>query len=299
MATLRLAIILIICLIFTVWSAFGGLVPIEEVFEPGGSFDPNKFGKVAVVQWAPVATTPLGVTPAVAENFKVENRKALEVYIREAAAKGARLIITSEFAVVGYPDIPELPSEEDNFRNRQDIEPYVEPVPGPSTQYFGDLARELGIYLHVGFAEVEPETEHYYNTIVVLNPEGMIVARYRKINLYHLEQSFLEPGKDPVTYEGIFGKVGITVCSDIYSARPMDQYKQAGVHAVALSTSWAQWNTGMANFQRGARWINGYVLAANQPYFPDSGVINPDGSLQSHIRQTLRGIAYGYLPYIN
>jgi hypothetical protein len=40
-----------------------------------------------------------------------------------------------------------------------------------------------------------------------------------------------------------------------------------------------------------------YMLAANQQYFPDSGVINPDGTAQSHIRQT-NGLAYGYLPVL-
>jgi hypothetical protein len=51
----------------------------------------------------------------------------------------------------------------------------------------------------------------------------------------------------------------------------------------------------MSAFQSGARRVGAYVLAANQHYFPDSGVINRDGTKQSHIRQT-KGIAYGYLP---
>ena len=53
----------------------------------------------------------------------------------------------------------------------------------------------------------------------------------------------------------------------------------------------------MDYFTRSAKSYELYILAANQIYFPDSGVINPDGSKQSHIRQS-EAIAYGYLPRV-
>ena len=277
-------------------SAFAQLKPIKEVFEPTQTFDPETHGKVAVVQWAPFADTPLGVTKEKAEAYKQENREQLEAYIREAAAKGAELVLTPEFAIVGYPDIPELPSEEDEFRNREDIEPYVETAPGPSTKYFSKLAKELKVAIHIGFAEVEKASDRYFNTVVAIDASGKIVAKYRKINLYEGENQFLSPGTEPVVYEGPFGKVGMAICADIYSSVPMKSYASKKVNMVALSTSWAQWNSGMDNFKRAARSGSFFVLASNQRYFPDSGVINPDGTTQSHIRQS-NGLAYGFLPY--
>lgn len=101
-------------------------------------------------------------------------------------------------------------------------------------------------------------------------------------------------GTEPVTYSSTFGKVGIVICSDIYSSFPMNDYMKTGLGVLALSTSWAQYNTDMSAFEAGAKWVNAHVLAANQMYFPDSGVINPDGTHQSHIRQS-SGLAYGYL----
>lgn len=269
--------------------------PIQEIFEPAGKYDPKVYGKVAVVQWAPFTPTPVGVSVAEAEAFKQSNRDALEGYIREAAANGAEMVITPEFAVVDYPDIPELPAEEDEYRNREDIRPYVETVPGPSTRFFGKLARELRIYLHVGFAEVDPETDAYYNTVVALNPQGQVVAKYRKINLYEGEKEFLFPGTSISYYESPFGRVGLIICADVYSVRPMNDLKLAKAKVLALSTSWAQANTGMDFFRRGAINNRAYVLAANQNYFPDSGVLDPNGANQSHIRQS-DGVAYGYLP---
>jgi len=271
--------------------------PITEVFAPAIVAD-AKSVKVAVVQWAPVLPTPLGVDPATAEVFKARNRSALEGYIREAAGQGAKLVITPEFAVVGYPDLPDVPAEEDEYRNADDIRPYVETVPGPSTDYFAKVASELGIYLHIGFAEVDPVDGKFYNVVVALDPQGQIVGKYRKINLYEGETNFLSPGSKPATYESPFGRVGLAICADIYSSHPISAYRRQKVDVIALSTSWAQFNTGMEYFRDAARRGRFYVLAANQNYFPDSGVIDPRGSIQSHIRQS-DGVAYGVLPLKN
>jgi predicted amidohydrolase len=277
------------------FSAFAQVKDIKEIFEPVGNFPKEQFVKVAVVQWNPAGSSPVPATQAEAEAFKQSNRQELETYIREAAGKGAEMVITPEFGIVGYPDIPELPSEEDNFRNRQDLEPYVEPVDGKTTQYFSKLAKELGIYIHVGFAEVDKKTDEYHNTVVAIGPDGKMLADYRKVHLFEVEETFLIPGDKAVTYNSPAGKVGFIICSDVYSDFPISQYVTDGVDILALSTSWARYNTGMTSFVAAAKSNSMYLLAANQYYFPDSGVVNPDGTLQSHIRQT-QGIAYGYLP---
>jgi predicted amidohydrolase len=288
------------CVVFLILcsSAFAddALQPIQEVFSPTGNYDPTKFGKVAVIQWNP-ASTPMGVTADQAEAFKQGNRQELEGYIRQAAGNGAEWIITSEFAVDGYPDIVDLPPAESDYRDRADIAPYVETVPGISTQFFSALASELHVSLNIGLAEVDPATQKYYNTVVVIDGSGQIVAKYHKINLFELETKFLSPGESITVYQNQFGKVGILLCADVYSSDPVGQYAQAGVNVLALSTSWVEMNTGMQTFAQTATQVGSYLLAANQMYYPDSGVINPDGSYQSHIRQS-EGIAYGYLPYV-
>jgi len=271
--------------------------PIKEVFEPAKAPDPALYGKVAVVQWAPPGSTEVGVSKEKAEKIKQGNREIMAGLTREAAAKGAKMVIHSEFSVVGYPDIPELPSEEDNYRNRADIAPYTETVPGPSSEYFGALAKELGVYIQFGLAERDSKSDLYYNAAVMMGPDGKLLGSYRKINHYQQEHEFLAAGTEVVVFETIFGRVAPIICADVYSHDPMQKIAGMNVDVVTLSTSWAQMNTGMGYFRRGAEWVGAFLLAANQPYFPDSGVINPDGTLQSHIRQT-SGIAYGYLPYV-
>ena len=106
----------------------------------------------------------------------------------------------------------------------------------------------------------------------------------------------MTPGRDLVTYEGPFGKIGLLICADLTSS-VIDQYYNQGIRQFAMGASWTV-NGSISTFARIAKENNSYLLAANHPYYPDSGVINPDGSLQSHIRKTI-GLAYGFLPRIH
>ncbi|RYZ69883.1 MAG: carbon-nitrogen hydrolase family protein [Proteobacteria bacterium] len=270
--------------------------PIREVFEPAGNYPVDRHFKVAVIQWNPSEDANITATPADARAYKLRNLRAMEVRVRAAARKGAELIVHSEFAVTGYPDIPELASADDNFRNRDDIAPFVENLDGMSFQYFAPIARELGVFIQLGLATVHPGSDIFYNSAIVIDPNGELVATYHKQNLFAHEGDFVEAGHEPATFETPAGKFGVMICADIYSHEVREQYKRLGVTAVTLSASWAAHNSGMDAFKEGAQAMGVYVLAANQTYFPDSGVVSPQGHAQSHIRQTRDGIAYGYLP---
>jgi len=268
--------------------------PVSENTLPNMPFDPVKQVKIAAVAVNPVGSAPVPATADQAEAFKAANRAKLAGRIREAAAQGAEIIVTPEFGVTGYPDIPGLTPEEDNFRSRDDIRPYVEAVPGPSSIYFGKLAAELKVYIHFSLATAMTPDSPYHDSVVVVNPKGDVVAVYSKIELFHIETNYLVPGDGPVTYDGPAGKTGLIICSDSYSPRALNPYR-GQVDLLTLSSSWAESNTGMAQFQQTARQMGTYFVAANQMYFPDSGVVNPDGTTQTHIRQS-EVTAYGYLP---
>lgn len=279
--------------------AHAAIEPINETFEPpAANYPTDKFAKVAVVQWAIEGTilAAPAATADYAENVKEGARRKLEVYIREAASKGAKLVITPEFGILGYPEIQGKPEEEWEFSSRAEIAPYVEAIPGKTSDFFSALAKELKIYLHVGFAEHDLASDLYYNTVIAINPDGNIIAKYHKANLFELESQFLATGKDPGLYNSPWGQIGIIICADVYSNFPMNIYRTLNVPIIALSTSWSAANSGMDAFTKAAVQNHSYVLAGNQTYFPDSGVINPDGTAQSHIRQSV-GVAYGYLPY--
>lgn len=272
--------------------------PIKEVFSPQPPNNLQDFMKVAVVQSNPFGTAPVGASKEVISDYLSRNRQQMASEIQEAVQNGAGFIVLSEFSVIGYPDIPELPSEEDNYRNREDIKDFVETIPGASTEFFSKIAVENKVWIQIGLAEVDPKTDRYYNVAVVINDQGQVVASHRKKQLYLKENDFLSAGQGPTVFDSPIGKIGLVICADIYDYSLLNSYKSLGVDVLSLSTSWAQANTGMGFFKRAALHNKAYVLAANQTYFPDSGVINPDGSTQSHIRQSRHAIAYGYLPLV-
>jgi predicted amidohydrolase len=285
-------------ILFSSVTLAGGQVdPIDEVFAPEPPSPIEDFVKIAVVATSPSGTAPLTDSKEVAERFKSQNRLDLERFIREAAQNGAEIVLTPEFGIVGYPDQPHLPDHEDNFKSPEEVEPYSETSRGPSFTFFSALARELGIFIHYGFVTTGDQPREFFNTVQVVDPSGELVAEYNKIALFELENDYLKPGVEGAIYESPAGRVGIIICADVYTESALRWYR-GEVELLALSTSWARPNSGMSAFRSTAAELRVHLAAANQTYYPDSGVINPDGSTQSHIRQS-EGIAYGYLPRKN
>src|SRR5438105_6394914 len=92
--------------------------------------------------------------------------------VEEAAKHEARLIVLPEMATTGYC-----------WESRAEVAPHVEPIPGPTTERFQQLATRYGCYIVVSLAEVDPTTDVYYNSMALLGPDGL-VGTYRKIHSY-------------------------------------------------------------------------------------------------------------------
>jgi deaminated glutathione amidase len=141
---------------------------------------------------------------------RVENREAAEALIREAASAGA------EF--VALPELWSCHGLDAVYREN------AEPIPGPTTDFLGDLARELGLYLLGGsILEGEPGAERLSNTSTLFSPSGEMVAVYRKIHLFdvkvsdkeYLESATIAPGDEIVTAKAGPATLGLSVCYDV------------------------------------------------------------------------------------
>ncbi|MFJ6415555.1 carbon-nitrogen hydrolase family protein [Paeniglutamicibacter sp. NPDC091659] len=86
-------------------------------------------------------------------------------------------------------------------------------VPGPLTDRLSRLARELKIWLVPG-SLVERSGKHLYNTAIAINPDGEIVAKYRKIFPWRPYET-LEPGSEFTTFDipGV-ARIGLAICYD-------------------------------------------------------------------------------------
>jgi predicted amidohydrolase len=141
---------------------------------------------------------------------KEENRETAERLIREAVSAGADL--------VALPELWSCHGLEEVYREN------AEPVPGPTTGFLGDLARELGVYLLGGsILEGGPGAERLSNTSIFFNPSGELVAVYRKIHLFdvkvsdkeYLESANIAPGNEIVTAKAGAATLGLSVCYDV------------------------------------------------------------------------------------
>jgi len=285
-------LLLFTLLLFVSQNLYAGLTPIKEIFSPDESHYPSTlYQKVAVLQWANPKDTPIDVTAAQAENFKQTNRQAIAYYIEEANNNGANLLVTPEMAVVGYPFQPEF---DDNFSSVGQAAPYAEEKTGPTFKFFSQLARQYEMYLHIGFLEKVPKEKKFFNSVMVISPEGKLLVTYHKQNLFGGEYRYIQEGNGPQTYNGPAGRIGLGVCADIYDSTFLNQYRNLKIDALSLSSSWTIHNSAYSYYVSASRTLNTIILGSNHNYYPDAGVVNADGSEQSHIRQST-GLAYGFL----
>lgn len=150
-----------------------------------------------------------------------ENIDTLTQNIRHAAQLGAELILLQElhnslyFCQVENPELFDL----------------AETIPGPSTTHFGSLAKELGVVIVLSLFE-RRAAGLYHNTAVVIEKDGTIAGKYRKMHIpddpAYYEKFYFTPGDlgfHPI--ETSVGRLGVQVC--------WDQWYPEGARLMALS----------------------------------------------------------------
>jgi predicted amidohydrolase len=143
--------------------------------------------RLATVQYIPTGKSPR------------QNCEEYAPMIAEAAKQKADLIVLGE--TVPYVRTKLSPAE------------CAEPIPGPTTEYFGSQAKQNGI--HIAVSLYERESHLVYNTAVLLSSEGKLLGKYRKVCLPHGEvEKGVAPGADYPVFDTKFGKVGLMICYD-------------------------------------------------------------------------------------
>jgi len=151
---------------------------------------------------------------------KEANFKKAESMLREAASRGADIACLPECALTGYPRLnrKRLKTEEEYQKELKKIISAAEPIPGPYSKKFAQLAQELGIYIITGYEELRDGK--VYNTCILLDPKGEIIGKYSKM---HLQDWMVDSGINhgdgfrvfDISIRDIKLKVGIIICYDI------------------------------------------------------------------------------------
>ena len=162
-----------------------------------------------------VALIQMSCTPNVELNLQ-----KLAKGIAQAAQRGAELVVLQELHNTPYFCQTENP----------DLFDLAEPIPGPSTDFFGTLARQFGIVIVTSLFE-RRAAGLYHNTAVVIEKDGTIAGKYRKMHIpddpAYYEKFYFTPGDlgfEPI--DTSVGRLGVQVC--------WDQWYPEGARLMAL-----------------------------------------------------------------
>lgn len=137
-----------------------------------------------------------------------DNKTRLAEGIIDLAKRGAELIVLQELHNTLY------------FCQVEDVENFdlAEPIPGPSTELYGKLAKDLGVVIVTSLFE-HRAPGLYHNTAVVIEKDGSIAGKYRKMHIpddpAYYEKFYFTPGDlgfKPI--QTSVGKLGVLVCWD-------------------------------------------------------------------------------------
>ena len=149
------------------------------------------------------------------------NRQKLARNIAHVAQQGAKLVVLQELHNSLY------------FCQVEDVDNFdlAEPIPGPSTEFYGRLAKEHGIVLVTSLFE-RRAAGLYHNTAVVLEADGSVAGKYRKMHIpddpAYYEKFYFTPGDlgfQPI--QTSVGRLGVQVC--------WDQWYPEGARLMALA----------------------------------------------------------------
>jgi predicted amidohydrolase len=116
----------------------------------------------------------------------------------------------------------------------------AETMEGPTPTLMKQLAKKMGIFLHTG-SFVEEDDGQYYNTSLLLSPEGQILGKYRKIHLFgynSMETQILSPGNEVVVVDTPFGKMGMATCFDLRFPELFRAMVDKGAQVFLVCSAW-------------------------------------------------------------
>ena len=197
------------------------------------------------------------VQQVASEDKQLNLMRGLEA-ARRAAGEGAAVVCFAELAF--EPFYPQQPAAGGEKR-------WAEPVPGPITEAFQDLAADLGIVVVLNL--FERDGEDTYDTSPVIDADGTLLGRTRMVHItdydcFH-EQDYYTPGdRGAPVYTTRAGRIGVAICYDRHYPEYMRALALNGAELVVVPQAGAvgEWPEGLYEAEmRVAAFQNGYFTA--------------------------------------
>ena len=145
-----------------------------------------------------------------------------EPLVAQAAGQGAELVLLPEL----YPT---------GFRMTPDIWRAAEPSNGPTVQWLQATARRHGLWIGTSFLEVA--AGDFYNSFVLVTPDGGLAGRVRKSRPASVEAYFCRAGNDPHTIETPLGRIGVSICYEQMLASVVGELHSAKIDLLLMPHS--------------------------------------------------------------
>lgn len=169
------------------------------------------------------------------------NLARMQDYLRQTSAAGAMLTVFPECALTGYC-----------FMSQAEAMTCAQTIPGPVTESFSGICRELNT--HVVFGMLESEGDRLFNVCVLIGPDGL-VAKYRKVHLPSLGvDNFTTPGDQSFAVHEINGlRIGMNICYDYSFPEASRVLMLEGADLIVLPTNWPEGSRKGATYLINAR----------------------------------------------
>jgi len=224
--------------------------------------------------------------------------------VRQAAAQGAKMICLTELFSTMYFCV----------ETREEYFDWAEPIPGPTIERMGAVAREAGIVLIAPIFERTPEGR-FFNTAAVIGPDGKVIGKYRKSSIPFMdvgrsseprgnEKYYFEPGDLGFpTFDTPFGRIGILICYDRHFPEAARVLGLRGAEIVFVPTATTFMTRYLWDLELRAHALANiyYVCGVNKVgvdaggssrnHFGNSMIINPRGEILVEANNTGEDIA--------
>ena len=131
------------------------------------------------------------------------NIRRLVQAVERVAAEGVQYAVFPETAISGY-----------DFSDPAQLAPYVDTIPGRATNALLPVLKRTGLIMSVGIAEKDASTGIFYNTAVLMGPNG-IIGKYRKNGLNGQDVQLFGPGDTDVgVFDTSVGRIALIICYD-------------------------------------------------------------------------------------
>jgi predicted amidohydrolase len=157
----------------------------------------------------------------------VESLARIDAALRDAASRGAQIVILPELANCGYM-----------FTDIDELRAAAQPLDGPYVRYLLDVSRELGIVIVSGLAEYS-NLGKLYNAAVIVDRSGLL-ASYRKAHLWNSEKTcgFSAGNENPPVVDTEYGRLGLMICYDLEFPEWVRKIALEGAELLCAPVNW-------------------------------------------------------------